>query len=267
MIQKQYLTNNLKKSHIERIVHNYNIKYLTMKNEIDNKLNNLINFILTDILSIFEEIQNINSEKEKKKDYNKTKKETEQLSKKLNYKIQNENKLKQEIENLKNEIKILKQQAFKNNLSNYNSNNNNIKRISEKTPDKKNRRLNHSYSQMYKFNSNNSEKNKKKINKQIKNLNYPETNNGNINYTYNVEINLNDKDILNENKILIQHKKNNSSYIGNEFLKKRNIKNEINEYENINISDMYKIPISNNNNNVKMIFNNYKELINEEDNI
>ena len=30
---------------------------------------------------------------------------------------------------------------------------------------------------------------------------------------------------------------------------------------------MYKIPISNNNNNVKMIFNNYKELINEEDNI
>ena len=120
---------------------------------------------------------------------------------------------------------------------------------------------------MYKFNSNNSEKNKKKINKQIKNLNYPETNNGNINYTYNVEINLNDKDILNENKILIQHKKNNSSYIGNEFLKKRNIKNEINEYENINISDIYKIPISNNNNNVKMIFNNYKELINEEDNI
>ena len=78
MIQKQYLTNNLKKSHIERIVHNYNIKYLKMKNEIDNKLNNLINFILTDILSIFEEIQNINSEKEKKKDYNKTKKETEQ---------------------------------------------------------------------------------------------------------------------------------------------------------------------------------------------
>ena len=67
MIQKQYLTNNLKKSHIERIVHNYNIKYLTMKNEIDNKLNNLINFILTDILSIFEEIQNINSEKEKRK--------------------------------------------------------------------------------------------------------------------------------------------------------------------------------------------------------
>ena len=44
MIQKQYLTNNLKKSHIERIVQNYNIKYLTMKNEIDNKLNNLINF-------------------------------------------------------------------------------------------------------------------------------------------------------------------------------------------------------------------------------
>ena len=115
---------------------------------------------------------------------------------------------------------------------------------------------------MYKFNSNNTEKSKKKINKQIKNLNYPETNNGNINYTYNVEINLNDKDILNENKITIEHKKNNS-YIGNEFLKKRNIKNEINESC---ISEIYKIPISNNNN-IKMIFNNYKELINEEDNI
>jgi len=57
MIQNQYLTNNLKKSHIERIVHNYNIKYLTMKNEIYNKLNNLINYILTDILSILEGIQ------------------------------------------------------------------------------------------------------------------------------------------------------------------------------------------------------------------
>ncbi len=59
------------------------------------------------------------------------------MTKKLNFKIQNENKLKQEIENLKNEIKLLKQQVTKNNISNYNSNNNNIKRIPNKTPVKK----------------------------------------------------------------------------------------------------------------------------------
>ncbi len=57
MIQKQYLTTNLKKPHIERIVHNNNIKYLTMKNEIDNKLKNLIKFILGDILAILEGIK------------------------------------------------------------------------------------------------------------------------------------------------------------------------------------------------------------------
>jgi hypothetical protein len=268
MIQKQYLTTNLKKSHIERIVHNYNIKYLTMKNEIDNKLNNLIKFILGDILAILEGIQNVNVDNEKIKDFNKSKKETEQLTKKLNFKIQNENKLKQEIENLKNEIKLLKQQVTKNNISNYNSNNNNnIKRIPNKTPDKKNRRLNHSYSQMYKFNSFNTDK-KKKLNKQLKNLNYPENINDNINYAFNVEINLNDPVILNENKNIIKHKKNNSCYIGNELLKKRNIKNKDENIliNNTNKLEIYKLPIFDDNN-IKNIINNYKELINEEDNI
>ncbi len=48
---------------------------------------------------------------------------------------------------------------------------------------------------------------KKKLNKQLKNLNYPENINDNINYAFNVQINLNVPVILNENKNIIKHKK------------------------------------------------------------
>ena len=40
MLQLQYLNTKLQKKHIEQILSNFNIKYTTMKKEIENKINN-----------------------------------------------------------------------------------------------------------------------------------------------------------------------------------------------------------------------------------
>ena len=59
MLQNQYYNSKLSHAHIEKILANYNIKYNTMKNEIDAKFNSMIKLFINDIKAFLENIEEI----------------------------------------------------------------------------------------------------------------------------------------------------------------------------------------------------------------
>ena len=63
MLQKQYYTYKLSKTQIDHILANYNIKYTTMKTDIESKLANMIQVFLKDIFAFLENIEEIATEK------------------------------------------------------------------------------------------------------------------------------------------------------------------------------------------------------------
>ena len=105
MSLEQFYNKKLTKNQIE-MLNNINIKYDTVKNEIDAKLNNLINVLLNDLSSFFENIEIISNEK--LKEYDNIQRECDILSSKLKEKTLNEEKLKNNIESLQEEILFLK---------------------------------------------------------------------------------------------------------------------------------------------------------------
>ena len=68
-MQKQYLNTRLTKNHIDKILYNYNLKYITMKNEIDNKINLMIKAFNQDIYSFLNKFVEIAEQKQKLKAY------------------------------------------------------------------------------------------------------------------------------------------------------------------------------------------------------
>ena len=68
MLQNQYFNSKLTHDHIEKILTNYNIKYNTMKNEIDAKFNTMIKLFINDIKAFLENIEEISNERKKIKD-------------------------------------------------------------------------------------------------------------------------------------------------------------------------------------------------------
>ena len=108
MLQNQYYNNKLNKNHIEQILTNYNIKYNTMKNEIDSKFNRMIKLFLTDIRAFLENIEDIMNERRKIKEAENFKMEISILKTKLEEKSKNENKMKNEIDLLTRENTSLK---------------------------------------------------------------------------------------------------------------------------------------------------------------
>ena len=108
MLQLQYLNKKLKKTHIDQILSNYNIKYTTMKNEIDDKINIMIKSFTQDISPYLNNIKEIVEQKDKLKllEYNQN--EIESIREELKEKIHELTKLKREIELLKLENKRLK---------------------------------------------------------------------------------------------------------------------------------------------------------------
>ena len=108
MLQLQYLNKKLRKTHIEKILSNYTIKYTTMKNEIDDKINIMIKSFTQDIFSYLINIEEIVEQKDKLKslEYNQT--ELKYLRETLKEKIHELTKLKTEITLLKSENKRLK---------------------------------------------------------------------------------------------------------------------------------------------------------------
>ena len=108
MLQNQYYNYKLSKNHIEKILGNYNIKYNTMKKEIDAKFNNMIKLFVNDIRAFLENIEEISNERKKIKEAEKSQMEINILKSQLEEKLINENKMKNEIELLTKEISSLK---------------------------------------------------------------------------------------------------------------------------------------------------------------
>jgi hypothetical protein len=108
MLQLQYYNAKLTKKHIDNILNNFNIKYSTIKNEIDAKLNSLLKIFMEDILSFLENIEEITKERKKIKEFENMKREYDILNLKYKEKTLNERKLESNIESLQKEITFLK---------------------------------------------------------------------------------------------------------------------------------------------------------------
>ena len=118
MLQWQYYNYKLSKSHIEKILTNYTIKYNTMKNEIDAKFNSMIKLFVNDIRAFLENIEEISNERKKIKEAENCQIEIALLKSKLDEKTANENKMKNEIEILNKENSSLKTRIrIQNNLN------------------------------------------------------------------------------------------------------------------------------------------------------
>ena len=108
MFQNQYCNLKLTKNHIDKILINYNIKYNTLKNEIDAKFNNMIKLFVNDIRAFLENIEEINNERKRIKEAENSQMEIAILKSKLEEKVLNENKMKNEIDILTKENSSLK---------------------------------------------------------------------------------------------------------------------------------------------------------------
>ena len=108
MLQSQYLNTKLQKKHIEQILSNYNIKYTTMKNEIENKINIMIKSFNQDISAFLNNMEEIANEKQKLKKLERNQIELESAREELKEKIHEQTKLKRDIELLKMENVRLK---------------------------------------------------------------------------------------------------------------------------------------------------------------
>jgi len=118
MLQSQYLNAKLQKKHIEQILSNYNIKYTTMKNEIENKINIMIKSFNQDISAFLNNMEEIATEKQKLKKLERNQIELESTREELKEKIHEQTKLKREIELLKMENVRLKN-MFDNRSANH----------------------------------------------------------------------------------------------------------------------------------------------------
>ena len=114
MLQIQYLNSKLNNNQIEHILNNYNLKYITIKNEIESKIGNMIKLFLKDIQSYLENITELANQRDKIKKYDSIKRELVFLQNKYKEKIYTEFKLKNDIKELQKENFLLKIKNQKN---------------------------------------------------------------------------------------------------------------------------------------------------------
>ena len=108
MLQSQYYNRKLTENQIEKILKNYNIKYETMKLEINAKLESMIKSFVNDLRGVMREMEEMKNERKKIREAENAQMELEVLKSKLEEKSQNENKMKNEIDNLTKENLSLK---------------------------------------------------------------------------------------------------------------------------------------------------------------
>lgn len=253
MIQNQYYNHKLTKSQIEKILKNYDIKYITMKNEIDAKFNILIKEFVIDIKKFLDKNEEIVNERKKIKEAENIQMEIELLKSQLEEKVLNENKLQSEIDNLTKENESLKKRikiqtnisksknANRNaNISDLNSTNSSI--LKSETRSIKNRYKKIYNTQQNKDINNKDKKNiKSKIIKTETNKNMKNVKKRNNNHLSNSIEKRTLKDVENLKSASVKFKDNRSNSTG-----KRNINN----YKNINaISNNKKIKNKNKKNN------------------
>ena len=121
MLQTQYYSNDLSLEQKQHIVKNYQIKYTTIKNEIEGKISYMIQTFLKDISAFIDNIEDIAKEREKLKELERTKKEIKILSDKLTEKNKTEKKLQTEIEFLHQELQYMKKElnSYKDKSNNH----------------------------------------------------------------------------------------------------------------------------------------------------
>ena len=112
MIQLQYYRKGLTKMQIEQILNNYKLKYTTLTNEINSKLNYLIKTVINDICPFLENIEDISKEIKNLKEMDNHKKTIELLKSQLHEKSLIENQLQNDITYLKKEITSLKEKQL-----------------------------------------------------------------------------------------------------------------------------------------------------------
>ena len=255
MLQNQYYNSKLSKAHIEKILGNYNIKYNTMKKEIDAKFNNMIKLFLNDISAFLENIEEISNERKKIKEAENSQIEIALLKSKLEEKVINENKMKNEIDCLTKEISSLKTRMkihskvskHKNSNSDLNNSNSVILKTERSEKIKKNRFIR--YENGGKLQNKDKEKDKNKLNNNI----VKTEDNRNNNYLSNSTEKRNVKELGNMKSGSIQYK-NKNNYHSTE---KRNL-------QNVKSKKIYKI-INNktkNNNPIKKTPNTKNKTIN-----
>ena len=108
MLSLQYLNKRLKKNHVEKILANYNIKYTTMRKEIENKIDIMIKAFTDDISAFYNKMDEIAEQKEQLKTIENNQNELEMLKDQVNDYKHEQNELKREIELLKMENNRLK---------------------------------------------------------------------------------------------------------------------------------------------------------------
>ena len=108
MLQSQYYNRKLTENQIEKILKNHNIKYETMKKEINSKFDSMIISFVNDIKGLLIEMEEMKNERKKIREAENAQMEIEVLKSKLEEKSQNENKMKNEIDNLTKENLSLK---------------------------------------------------------------------------------------------------------------------------------------------------------------
>lgn len=114
MIQLQFYNKGLTKTQIEHILNNYKLKYTTLTNEINSKLNSLIKTILNDITPFLENIEEISKELKHIREMENDKVTIELLKNRLKEKSLIERQLQNDITSLKKEISDLKELKEKN---------------------------------------------------------------------------------------------------------------------------------------------------------
>lgn len=126
MLQLQYFNTKLKNKHITNILDNYKLKYSSLKSELESKINELIQLFLKDISKYLETTEEIANNKKKLNNYEKIKTELESIRNQLKLRIYNEHKIKNELEilNQENSVLKLKLKSLKEKLNNLNATNN-----------------------------------------------------------------------------------------------------------------------------------------------
>ena len=186
MLQIQYYNKGLSKKQIEQIIKNYNLKYTTLTNEINLKLNSIIKTVLSDITPFLENIEYLSKQAKELKEIENTKNRIDTLEAKLKEKALLEKELQNNITYLKQEINELKEREkeYERNIRAKDDIINNLEK--EKINKKKKKMLNYSGS------------NKHLTSSSMENLE--------INYEQKSEI-LDEEEIKQKNKNLIKNSK------------------------------------------------------------
>ena len=251
MLQIQYYNKGLSKKQIEQIIKNYNLKYTTLTNEINLKLNSIIKTVLNDITPFLENIEYLSKQAKQLKEIENAKNRIDTLEAKLKEKALLEKELQNNITYLKQEINELKEREkeYERNIRAKDDIINNLEK--EKINKKRKKMLNYSNSNKHLTSS--SMKNLE-INYEQKSeiLDEEELKQKNRNLVKNSKYMLNLKEITrnlniyHEHTLLTRNNKNINKFISNTIQKEENKNNKNNRVKKRNVGSTNKRNMKNN---------------------